>query len=151
MTAGLYRTIRDDVLALFEAAWSHPDVPVYWRSNDREPLPDPSDVSHFLRNEVDFGRETLAAFGGGAGANLRVQFGSVLIRVFAARALGDEDRALDLMADAMAAFRSQRVTDPAGNDLSFIGEGNGFDVQPTEDGNWFTRGALVVFEYRFRG
>ena len=151
MTTGLYRTIRDDIVALFDAAWAHPDVPVYWRSNDFEPLPDPSDVPHFLRNEVDFGRETLAAFGGGVGANLRIQFGSVLIRVFAARALGDEDHALDLMANATAAFRSQRITDAAGNDLSFIGEGSGFDVQPTEDGNWFTRGALVVFEYRFRG
>ena len=151
MTAGLYRTIRDDVLAVFDAAWAHSDVPVYWRSNDSEPLPDPSDVPHFLRNEVDFGRETLLAFGGGRGANLKVQFGSVLLRVFAARALGDEDRALDLMADAMAAFRSQRITDAVGNDLSFIGEGSGFDVAPTEDGNWFTRGALMVFEYRFRG
>jgi hypothetical protein len=151
MTAGLYRTIRDDVLGIFNAAWAHPDVPVYWRSNDFEPLPDPAAVSHFLRNEVDFGRETLAAFGAGRGANLKLQFGSVLLRVFASRALGDEDRALDLMADAMAAFRSQRVTDAAGNTLSFIGEGSGFDVPPTEDGNWFTRGALMAFEYRFRG
>lgn len=151
MTAGLYRTIRDDVLALFAATWSHSDVPVYWRSNDREPMPEPSEVPHFLRNEVDFGREMLSAFGAGRGANLRVQFGSVLIRVFASRALGNEDTSLDLMADAVAAFRSKRVTDGAGNDLSFIGEGSGFDIQPTEDGNWSTRGAMVVFEYRFRG
>ena len=73
MTAGLYRTIRDDVFAIFNAAWAHPDVPVFWRSNDLEPLPDPSDVPHFLRNEVDFGRETLVAFGAGRGANLKVQ------------------------------------------------------------------------------
>ena len=51
----------------------------------------------------------------------------------------------------MAAFRATRVTDASGFDLSFIGEGSGFEVPPTEDGNWFTRGALTVFEYRFRG
>jgi hypothetical protein len=76
-------------------------------------------------------------------ANLRIQFGSVLIRVFASRALGglgDEDRALDLMANAMAAFRSERVTAAQGDDLNFIGQGSGLDVPPIEDGNWFTPG-----------
>jgi hypothetical protein len=64
---------------------------------------------------------------------------------------GCKDRALDLMADAMDAFRSKRVTIAQGDDLSFISEGSGFEVPRTEHGNWFTRGALTVFEYRFRG
>ena len=51
----------------------------------------------------------------------------------------------------MSTLRFHRVTDAAGNDLSFIGAGSSFDVQPTENGNWFTRGAMVVFEYRLRG
>jgi hypothetical protein len=55
------------------------------------------------------------------------------------------------MADAMDAFRSKRVTIAQGDDLSFISEGSGFEVPRTEHGNWFTRGALTVFEYRFRG
>jgi hypothetical protein len=46
------------------------------------------------------------------------------------------------MADAVAAFRSKGITDAAGNVLSFIGEGSGFDVQPTEVSNWTTRGVL---------
>jgi hypothetical protein len=45
----------------------------------------------------------------------------------------------------------QRATIAQGDDLSFINEGSGFEVPRTEDGNWFTRGALTVFEYRFRG
>ena len=153
MTVGLYRAIRDDILALFNAGWTHPDVPVFWRSDDLEPRPDPSDVAHFMRNEVDFGRETILAYGGGRATNLKAQFGSVNLRIFTARATANEDEALDLMHDAMAAFRSQRVVGSytVGSDLSFVGDGSGFDAGPTEDGNWFMRGALIVFQYRFRG
>lgn len=144
--SGLYRDIRDGITMLWTAGWAHSDVPVYWRSNDADPLPDPRDTSYFMRNEVDFGRETMRAFGGGRAANERAQFGSVVLRVFAGRGVGNEDTALDLMADAMQIFRSVR----SGN-LSFIGEGSGFDAGPTEDGNWFMRGSLMVFEYRFTG
>jgi hypothetical protein len=56
-----------------------------------------------------------------------------------------------MIADAMDALPSKRVTIAQGDDLSFISEGNGFEVPRTEDSNWFTRGALTVFEYRFRG
>jgi hypothetical protein len=38
-----------------------------------------------------------------------------------------------------------------GDDLSFINEDSGFEVPSTEDGNWFTRRALTMFEYRCRG
>jgi hypothetical protein len=48
---------------------------------------------------------------------------------------GCKDCALDLMADAMGAVRSKRVSIAQGGDLSFIGEGGGFEVPRTEDGN----------------
>ena len=35
----------------------------------------------------------------------------------------------------LGAFRSKRVTIGQGDDLSFIGEGGGFEVSRTEDGN----------------
>jgi hypothetical protein len=44
------------------------------------------------------------------------------------------------MAYAMGAFRSKRVTIAFADDLGFIGEGSGFQVPRTEDGNWLTRG-----------
>jgi len=47
--------------------------------------------------------------------------------------------------------RHGRIHIAQGDDLSFISEGSGFEVPRTEDGNWFTRGAPTVFEYRFRG
>ena len=59
------------------------------------------------------------------------------------------DRTLDLMADAMGAFRFKRVTIAQGGDPRFT-ERRGLEVPRTEDGNSFTRGALTVFEYRFR-
>ena len=152
MTAGLHRSLRDDILALWTAAAIDPTVPVYWRTDDFEPLPDPSTVPHFFRNEVSFGREKVMAFGGGNGKNLKAQFGSVVMRLFTARALGSEDVALDLMSAGLAAFRSKRITaDALGNDLSFVGDGSGFDQGQTEDGNWFMRGSLMVYEYRFLG
>lgn len=150
MTAGLHRTIRDDILSRWTAAWSS-DVPVLWRSNDPQPNLDPSSVPHFLRNEVDFGREVVLAFGAGRGTNSRSQFGSVIFRCFTSRTLGDEDDGLDLLSSAMAVFRSYRATDGSGNDLSFIGDGTGIDTGPEEDGVWAIRGGLIVFEYRFSG
>jgi len=151
MTAGLHRTARDGVVALFDAGWTHPTIPVYWRANDAEPLPDPHTAQVFLRNEVEFGRELVLAYGSGRLANERALFGSALVRVYAARWTLSEDTALDLMSDALACFRGRRTVDTLGNTLSFIGEGSGFDVDPTEDGNWFVRGAMMVFEYRFIG
>lgn len=148
--SGLYRTIHEQIEALWNAGWTHADVPVVWRANAPDSRPDPGLTPHFLRNEVQFGRETIIAYGGGPGRNFRALFGSVLFYIFSARAEQDEDTGLDLMADAVAIYRSQRV-----GDLSFIGDHSGFDVgpdqQPLEDGNWFVRGAMVVFQYRFQG
>jgi hypothetical protein len=39
------------------------------------------------------------------------------------------------MADARGAFRSKRVTIAQGDDLSFIGEGGGFEVPHTANGD----------------
>lgn len=144
--SGLYLTISNAVQSLWAAGWSHGDVPAYWRTNDADVLADPSSVSHFMRNEIDFGRETVIAFGGGRMANERSQFGSVLLTVWASRALQSEDVALDLLADAASIFRSVRS-----GSLSFIGEGSGFVTGPSEDGNWFVRGVQLVFDYRFTG
>lgn len=153
MTAGLYRAIRDDIEAVWTAGWASPAVPVFWRSNDLDVMPDALRVPVFVRAEVDFGRERVIGFGGGLGRNQRAQFGSVVLRVFAARQRVSEDDALDRMAEACAVFRSYRGAGSygTGSDLSFIGDGSGFDVDPVEIGNWFARGAIVVFQYRFTG
>lgn len=60
-------------------------------------------------------------------------------------------RSLDPVADASGRIPVQSVTIAQRDDLSFINEGSGFEVPRTEDGNWFTRGALTVFDDRFRG
>jgi hypothetical protein len=147
----IYRNVRDDVLQVWGASWDRTDIPVFWRSNDPLPIPDPSTAPHFLRNEVDFGVEDIAGFGGGRGANLRVQYGSVKMRCFSALQLESEDEALQLLSAAMRLYRNYRTTDQWGGDLSFIGQGSGFDFGPTEDGNWFMRTCLSVFQYRFPG
>jgi hypothetical protein len=151
----LYLVIRNDIIEAWNAGWTHADVPVLWRSNEAVPQVDPfgrgRGTPHFLRNEIDFGREELAAYGGGRGANLRTQYGSLIIRAFSSTAIGDEDEALRLLSDSTAIFRGYRVQDQQGGDLSFIGTGSGFDWGPTEDGVWFMRGYLTVFEYRFPG
>lgn len=144
---GLYRTISDTIQTLWGVGWAaHSDVPAYWRNNDPDVFPDPSTSYHFMRNEIEFGRERLMAYGEGRMLNERSQFGSIVITVWTSRALQNEDVALDLMADAMAIYRSVKV-----GELSFIGEGGGFITGPSEDGNWFVRGAIIVFEYRFIG
>jgi len=147
--SGIYRTLRDQILSIWTANWTHTTVPVLWRENDPEPLPDPQTSPHFLRNEIVFGRERIRAFGGGQFSNERFKYGSVIVRVFASRALQTDDTQLDLLSDAEAVFRSQRV-----GELTFIGDVSGYDedasVQPPEEnGNWFMRGSLIVFEYRF--
>ncbi len=150
---GLLRCITTDVVAVFNATWAHPGVPVLWRANDVDPLPDPSDTPNFFRNSIHFSVETILAFGGGQGANQKVKFGEVEFIAFASRSLGDEDTLLDLLSDAVATLRSKRVVGSyaGGSDLSFIGPSSGFAVGPSEDGNWFIRGEAVTFEYRFIG
>jgi hypothetical protein len=50
----------------------------------------------------------------------------------------------------MGAFQPRRVAIARGDDLSSIRKA-AVSRSLSEDGNWFTRGALTVFEYRFRG
>lgn len=153
----LYLVIRDDIITAWNAGWTHTDVPVFWNSNSPVPDPDPlGDSNHpgsvnFFRNEIDFGDVEPVAYGGGAGANLYAQRGSVIMRSFTSALAQDEDASLQLMSAAMALWRGYRVTDSHGNDLSFVGSGSGFDQGPTDDGVWFMRGSLAVFEYRFTG
>lgn len=144
--ADLYNTIQDAIAGLWDAGWTHTDVPAYWRANDADPTPDPATTAYFFRNEVQFGRDAMRAFGGGRGQNERAQFGSVLLYAFVSRAERDQRRLLSLLADGASIFRSVRQ----GN-LSFIGDPSGFDQGPTEDGNWFVMGVQFVFEFRFVG
>lgn len=126
-------------------------IPIFWRANDPEPMPDVVTQPLFLRNEIEFGAERTMAFGGGQFGNLKGQFGSVVLRGFAARMVLQETDLLDALGEAVACFRSKRIIDGLGNNLSFIGEGSGFRENAAEDGNWFIRGCLMVFQYRFSG
>lgn len=148
---GLYNCIEDDVLALFNLTWAHPDVPVFWRTNDLEVLPDPLTTPFFLRNTVIFGPEAYIAFGGGRGANDKTIDGVVEIVGFSSRSKVSERNLLELMWDATQTFRSKRVAGSfaGGSDLSFIGHGSAFDIAPEESGNWYMRGTRVAFVYRF--
>jgi hypothetical protein len=153
----LYAVIRDNIVAAWDAGWTHAEIPVLWRGSDSLPEPDPNTpgpgapaAAHFFRNEVDFGLEEIVGYGAGRFGNFRQQNGSLILRSFSSLALQEEDVALSLMSDAVAIFRSTRSTDGHGGDLSFI-VGSGFDWGPTEDGNWFMRGYELVFQYRFYG
>lgn len=151
--SGLFSTVEADVVALFNATWTQPAsvVPVFWRGNDLEVLPDPSTTRYFLRNEILFGSESVVAFGGGLGRNEKILDGAVAFIAFASRSLVRETQILDYLWEATNAFRSKRVagTFPGGSDLSFTGNGSHFHVDPEEDGNWFIRGFRMAFEYRF--
>lgn len=126
------------------------DFQTFWRGEDEGRLPK-LDVLNFFRGEISFGRETILGFGAGNGQNLRAQFGSVRIVSYTARQKHQEEDNLYWLGVAMDAFRGVRRTDDYGNHISFIGEGSGFDVEPIMEGNWYARGALQVFEYRFLG
>jgi hypothetical protein len=146
---GLYRVIRDQIEGIWNANWAHPDVPVFWRENDSLPPEDPAVTPNFMRNEIDFGRERLIAFGGGPRANQLVKYGSIVLRVLSSRSLMSDDTTLDLLSDAEAIFRSRLE-----GDLAFIGGMSGYDVQAetgVENGVWYMRASLVVFEFRFIG
>jgi len=150
---GLYNCVEDDVVAVFNATFNHPSVPVFWRMNDLEVAPDPSTTPLFMRNTVLFGPESMMAFGGGRGSNEKCLDGFAELVGFASRSKVSERVLLDLMADATAAFRSKRVIGsyPGGSDLSFTGDGSTFHLQPEETGNWYLRGCRVFWEYRFVG
>lgn len=151
--AGLYSSIETDVIALFNATWAHPTIPVYWRANDADPRPDPSAVPHFLRNEILQGIERLVAFGAGRAANEKIHFGVVHLIGFASRSVGNDTTLLDLLWDASQTLRSQRIVGSfaSGSSLNFIGDSSAVDLASPEDGGWFVRGYRLFFEYRFRG
>lgn len=144
-----FRDARDAVKALWTANWPAPaGVPVYWHEGVENILPDdPADTPHWLHLAIDFDAEGIRAFGGGAGRNERVINGSVLIRVFSGRGLG-EDTALDHLGDAMAAFAGRRSADGA---LSFVRPSLFPGASAVMDGVWWQRSALAAFEFRYQG
>lgn len=161
----LYLIIKQAVMGAWNAGWTRTDVPVLWRENEPLPLIDPvsggggfpgqkngngAGLPYFFRNEVDFGLEEIAGFGGGRHHNLRVQYGSVILRNFTSVTVGSEDEALKLISAARKIFRSYRVQQDDW-DLSFIGSGSGFDWGPTENGVWYIRNSIEVFAFRFPG
>jgi hypothetical protein len=156
--ANLYLTISNDIMLAWNAAWQRSDVPVLWRDNDPLPHPDPTfprnagtgGLNHWFRNEIDFGMEEVAEYGGGHERNIRVQYGSLLMRCFTTMMLDNEDEALALISDASRIFRGYRGIDANGCQLSFLESGTGLEWAPTDDGVWFMRGLLAVFEFRFR-
>lgn len=141
-----YRAARDAVQALWAEHWACPaSVPVLWHSNGLEAVPDVGETPHWLHLAVEFAEERLVAFGGGRLANDRALRGSIVIRVLAARGAG-EDEALSLLSDAVAVFRSRRV-----GPLSVLGDAVLPEPGASEDGLWWIRSALAVFEFRFQG
>ena len=151
----LYGVIKRAIVAAWDEGWTHTDVPVLWRENEPLPRIDPitggtGGMPYYFRNQVEFGSEEIIGFGGGRGRNFRAQRGSVIIRSFASVLIGDEDQALRMISDATAIFRSYRKQQDDW-DLSFIGSGSGVDWGPNENGVWFQRGCLEVFEFRFTG
>lgn len=155
----LYLTVTNTIRNAWTDRWPRADVPVLWRSNDPLPHPDPifrnnnagGGVAHYFRNEIDFGLEEVAEYSGGRGANIRVQYGSLLMRCFTSLMIDNEIEALGLISVASNLFRSYRVIDANGCSLNFIESGTGLDWAPTEDGVWFMRGLLAVFQFRFPG
>lgn len=141
-----YRDLRDAIQAVWDAYWPHGTAwPILWRTNAAPVVPDPGDTTHWLEISIEFGQDAIVAFGAGRLAAEREQTGSVVVRVFAAAGYG-EDQALDLLSDAVAAFRSRRD-----GVLSFVGSISGIDEGGTEDGNWWQRAAVIAFAYRHIG
>lgn len=137
------------IKALWAARWptAHAAVPVFWHENTNPTLPDPSDAAAWLHLAVEFDAEDIRAFGGGPGANDRVIYGSITIRVFAAAGTG-EATALDLLSDAVAVFAGRRSDDGA---LSCIGPSTYPAPQAALDGVWWYRVALVSWQFRYQG
>ena len=146
----LYLDIRDLVRTAWTDGWTHPTVPVFWRSQDVATLPDPRETHHWLRNELRFDQETTVAFGGGPGNNEKLKFGTLIVRVFADIEMRDDTMALRLLSDAEAIFRGQRI-----GSMSFYGfsgiDGTDAGLPPRDIGNWTTGGTALNWEYRFTG
>ena len=145
----LFRDCRTAVKLLWTTYWPAPaGVSVFWHEGVENILPDnPATTPRLLHLAVEFDAEGLRAFGGGAGANDRALFGSVIIRVFTARG-GGEDTALDYLSDALACFAGRRSAD---GKLSCIGANTFPGANAVMDGVWWQRSALAAFEYRYQG
>jgi hypothetical protein len=143
----LYADAITLIKALWTAHWPAPSgVAVFWHENTETIVPDdPEATPIWLHLAVEFDADEIRGFGGGRLANDRALYGSIVLRVFAARGTG-EATALDHLASATAAFRSRRS-----GGLSCIGDSAFPAPQATLNGLWWQRSALVSFEYRYQG
>lgn len=143
--AAIYFNAREACRLIWEGYWPYTTIPVLWHSNTTDLVPDVGTVNHWLHIAVEFSGEQMRAFGGGARNNDRVLLGTVVVRLFAARGIGEDD-GLYILAKAMEVFRSRRELN-----ISFIGDAMIREEGASEDGNWWTRTAIAAFEFRFRG
>ena len=142
----LRTSIRTEIRAVWDAHWPHNDAyRVVWHQNAHPDTPTPGEVAHWLHAHIEFSREEMRAFGGGALANERLWLGAVAVRVFSETGIG-EDVTLDLLDAAVVALRARR----AGN-LTFVGPIVGIADTSRANGAWYSRGASVPFQYRFQG
>jgi hypothetical protein len=142
----LRTSIRTEIRAVWDAHWPYGDTyRVVWHENAHPDTPTPGEVAHWLHAHIEFGREEMRAFGGGALANERLWIGAVAVRVFSETGIG-EDVTLDLLDAAVVALRARR----AGN-LTFVGPIVGIADTSRVNGAWYSRGASIPFQYRFQG
>ena len=142
----LRTTIRTAIRAVWDANWPHGDIyRVIWHENAHPDTPTPGEVRHWLHVHVEFSREEMRAFGGGALANERLWIGAVAVRVFSETGIG-EDVTLDLLDAAVVALRARRA-----GDLTFVGQIIGIADTSRVNGAWYSRGASIPFQYRFQG
>lgn len=142
----LRTSIRTEIRAVWDAHWPHGDTyRVVWHENAHPDTPTPGEVRHWLHVHVEFSREEMRAFGGGALANERLWIGAVAVRVFSETGIG-EDVTLDLLDAAVVALRARRA-----GDLTFVGQIIGIADTSRVNGAWYSRGASIPFQYRFQG
>lgn len=132
------------IQAIWAANWGRSE-PVVWHQNTNDTVPAAGTHAHWLQIAVEFADEGVVAFGGGRFDNERRLRGSVVLRGFAKRGVG-EATLVAMLDAAMAAFRGQRT-----GGVSFVGESVIQEPGASADGIWWCRSRIVVFEYRFRG
>lgn len=144
--SGPYADAAAAVEAMWAANWTPVDgVPVLWHHNSSEAAPSRATTAHWLHVAVEFDGEAAVAFGSGLRQAERELQGSVVIRVLAARGLG-EATALGYLDAALSVFRGARV-----GALSFIGDMPLQQPGASDDGAWWVRSGIAAFVYRFRG
>ena len=146
MTASPYADSVAAVAAAWASGWPAPSgVPVLWHHNGSDAVPSRVSTQHWLHLAVEHSSERLVAFGAGRGAHEKELHGSVVIRVMAARGLGEATQ-LALLDQALGVFRSRRD-----GPLSFLGTSVIEMPGASADGAWWVRSGIAVFVYRFRG